>query len=1040
MTNTTTYEFTAFDEQALLDAGSGNGSILGCGDTFTMPASATVCFEVKDNDAFLSGDSKKNENANDHSHQTAHITDAESGNELGNGGQIYAEVYHWVYDQDGNWYVMIEIEQEGTGDDYFTFYNGYGYETPAEGTELTVHSSCNVKGSWVDFKCLDAGIKFEPNPDGKITIEAEDLELSGYKVEHQDAASGNELIKLKCHTGYAKLPDFKGESCVYDIEITVIDENDGEGFLDVFVDGEFVGCFQLTQNNNGNGVHDVSFSTLKLQGVEIPEGAEITFKGRADGYEFIRIDKIDFCKVEFKECDLPDAVKLDFEGFSAGDILTDLDGLTISASGGSGDAMIFDSQNPTGGDSDLETQVTQQGNILIISEDGDSGDPDDAIGGTITFDFDNPAQIFDIKVIDTEEGGTITLTLADGSTVEVEIPRIANGGVAQVLIEQENVVSMDVALNGSGAIDDLCYVPGEPQLGSLSGRYWCDVNRDGLDNDGLAEGICGITVELLDENGMPTGRTTTTSSDAATLGDYSFADLEAGTYGVRFIDQLTGKVLTEQNANGNANDDIDSDAGPVGDPTSGVSEITGIVVTAGNDTPDNDAGVVEQLGSLSGRYFCDDNRDDLDNDGPDNGIGGVIVTLLDANNNPVIVDGNPVTTTTDSATGNYSFTGLVAGTYGVLFSDAVSGKTLVAPNANSNTNDDIDSDAIALQNPGESLISGIVVVGGQDTPDNDAGVENLDPTADDEVGEVCYDETVTIDLIDVNDFDPEGAELNVVAIDGVTISEGETITLDNGVVVTLGAGGEIVVDGENALVDGTATANLLAGQSAVDTFTYMISDGSGGTDTADVTVTYKGATDTLEKIAELLPAQLCFELPDLPQPPTQAEIDELWTVELTTVLGDPDVLGLNGLSIDEGYCVDFDEIFVLGSKVTADVTILADGFVEASQLPAAAFDHFDEINWILNNRDSDLLKDFNDGEIQGAIWGFTNDNPFVFDSFGTVANAEAVQAIAEANGDGFELSFGDTVAVLLDPVENDPSGQTQPFIVGLDGLWEDCIC
>ncbi|MEL6479627.1 MAG: hypothetical protein AAFR17_20050, partial [Pseudomonadota bacterium] len=347
MTNTTTYEFTAFTEQNLLDAGSDNGSNIGCGDTFTMPGEATVCFEVKDDDAFLSGDNKHNENANDHSHQTADITDAESGEELGNGHQIYAEKVWYLVDEDGTEYTMVEIEQEGSNDDFFTFYNGGPdfQPTPEPGTVLTIVGSANVKTNYLDFKCFDAGVKFEPDPDGKITIEAEDLELSGYKVEHQDAASGGELIKLKANTGYATLPDFRGESCVYDIEITVIDENDGEGFLDVFVDGEFVGCFRLDENNNGNGVKDVSFSTLKLKGVEIPEGAEITFKGRKDDGEYIRIDKIEFCKVEFEECDDPNAVKIDFEGFAAGDILGDLgNGVSIEATGGSGDAMVFDSQ------------------------------------------------------------------------------------------------------------------------------------------------------------------------------------------------------------------------------------------------------------------------------------------------------------------------------------------------------------------------------------------------------------------------------------------------------------------------------------------------------------------------------------------------------------------------------------------------------------------------------------------------------------------------------------------------------------------------
>jgi len=65
---TYTYEFTAFTEDALLEAGSGNGSNLGYGDSFTMPATADTTFVVTDNDQYLSGDSRRNENSNDRSY------------------------------------------------------------------------------------------------------------------------------------------------------------------------------------------------------------------------------------------------------------------------------------------------------------------------------------------------------------------------------------------------------------------------------------------------------------------------------------------------------------------------------------------------------------------------------------------------------------------------------------------------------------------------------------------------------------------------------------------------------------------------------------------------------------------------------------------------------------------------------------------------------------------------------------------------------------------------------------------------------------
>lgn len=78
-------------------------------------------------------------------------------------------------------------------------------------------------------------------------------------------------------------------------------------------------------------------------------------------------------------------------------------------------AMIFNTSNPTGGDDDLETgnaMVPERlEQMLIISEDFDSTDPDDsAKGGHIEFDFSmfGPAGVVNIDtllIMDNEEGG-----------------------------------------------------------------------------------------------------------------------------------------------------------------------------------------------------------------------------------------------------------------------------------------------------------------------------------------------------------------------------------------------------------------------------------------------------------------------------------------------------------------------------------------------------------------------------------------------------------------------------------------------------------
>ncbi|MEM7507266.1 MAG: SdrD B-like domain-containing protein [Pseudomonadota bacterium] len=514
----TAYEFTAYSEADLVH---GN---LNCGDTFTVPDSATTCITVYDNDPFLSGDNRCNENANDRYGQHAKI-EGPDGDELGNHRQIYAESYHIVKDAHGNKYVLIEIEQEGTNDDYFTFYTGHGFEVPPAGTELTVVYTGNVKGNWVDYKCLDAGEK-EP---------------------------------------------------------------------------------------------------------------------------------------EFRECDDPDAVLIDFNDLNAGDTVDNqFPGVTITAQrrdddpDSENDAMVFDSANPTGGDTDLAT--ANQGNVLIVSEDNDASDPDDNIGGSVEFVFDNAVDLRDIKVIDTEEGGTIELFDRDGNLIDtVAIPQIGDGEIDQVLIDTTGVVRMVVTLNGSGAIDDICYIP----TGALSGRYFCDENNDDIDND--EPGIEGKLVTLIAADGNVVA-TTTTGPD----GSYRFNDLQPGDYTVMFEDSADiGKDFIAPNA---GNDDaVDSD---VIDAANG--KTAPVTVRAGEETKDVDAGVEDsdpRTGAIGDTVWLDVFGDGILNDealdpffnGVEQGVDGVTVQLKDADTGEVLAE--QVT----ANGGKYLFENLAAGNYQVGF-------------------------------------------------------------------------------------------------------------------------------------------------------------------------------------------------------------------------------------------------------------------------------------------------------------------------------------------------------------------------------------
>lgn len=293
---TQTYEFTAFSESDLQDAGISGG--VSCGDSFTMPASASLCIKVEDNDAYLSGDGRRwsNDQASDRSYQTAEISVGEDGAEVGNSGQIYAEKYFWVCDQDGNWYALIEIEQEGSSENYYTFHADYG--VPPADAILTVSSSCNIR-SGVKFEDLGAGDCAPPAPqDGDcITVEAEDMHLWGYDVQYLDGASGGKVVKADyCAPASYAQTQFNGMAGTYDLKLSVLDEADGQGEINIFINGVLVKSVTLDEDTGGIYGETGVFREIVLDDVELKTGDKITIEGVRDGCEFARIDKLEICK------------------------------------------------------------------------------------------------------------------------------------------------------------------------------------------------------------------------------------------------------------------------------------------------------------------------------------------------------------------------------------------------------------------------------------------------------------------------------------------------------------------------------------------------------------------------------------------------------------------------------------------------------------------------------------------------------------------------------------------------------------------------
>ena len=222
------------------------------------------------------------------------------------------------------------------------------------------------------------------------------------------------------------------------------------------------------------------------------------------------------------------------------------------------------------------------------------------------------------------------------------------------------------------------------QYASLGDRVWLDSNANGVQDFG-EPGIEGVTVNLLDGAGNPTGSSTTTDGS----GIYGFGNLVPGKYGVQFM-LPSGYVFTGKDIG--VNDAVDSDADLV-------TGKTGIVtLTSGQNNDTLDAGLY-QYASLGDFVWLDSNSNGMQDAG-EPGVANVPVTLLDGSGNPI-----PGKTTTTNASGFYSFTGLLPGTYAVQFT-APSGYQFTAQNSGMNNTADSDANLASGKTGSVTLASG----------------------------------------------------------------------------------------------------------------------------------------------------------------------------------------------------------------------------------------------------------------------------------------------------------------------------------------------
>ncbi|WP_138465644.1 SdrD B-like domain-containing protein [Poseidonocella sp. HB161398] len=938
----------------------------------------------------------------------------------------------------------------GEGDPYelvLKIRDGYGLSS-LRGVKVDV---CGTREAPADAEC--------------ITLEAEDFRSCGFRTAASATASGGEIVKLACGAGSLST-SFQGESGRYALSLFAQDETDGVSKLLVYVGGELAGVVRLDGQSDGPGSDHGRFSQIDLGEIGIARGDAIRIEAYGNGGEYVRLDRICLAPVE-DEAGCSRTVTIATEDFEGG------------AQGWS--------RCTTSYDPDLGRFLGSFGKCDYPSK--SFAVPEGAESVTVAFDLlviDSwDGEHMYVKVEDTivdlgrfawwqaagsrsgEAGGisfaleTVTgpahLTGQDcAAYFKDQVVRVTLQIPAEKICGSEMTLTFGASLdegrwNESFAIDNLeitaelpCAPAGDAVVG---GRYFIDADGDDTEwNAGTGSweaGVAGATVELL-QDGRVVAATTTDGT-----GTYRFENVVAGAYSVRFEDPESAAGVGYAFAAADQGDDgADSDVVQA-DGTTAVFNV-GKGCTVWNV----DAGIADpataEIGDL---VFLDADGDGVYADGVDAGLSGVVVTLYDA-------DGKAVATTVSGASGAYRFAGLAAGSYQVGFG-AVAGLALTAASAAAADALDNDSDADAVT--GLTDVFDLAI--GETETDIDAGYVQLNaaPVAAADAGAGCADSQILVDVL-ANDSDADGDALSVATIGGQAVSGG-TVYLSGSAAVTLADGGSAVLDFEGLaatltsagiVFDGAeALLALNYGETAQVTVSYGIEDGEGGSAEGSIALSFAGTADSLEEIAESLPATVTVQVTNAVQEPfarTDIE-DSCFDLKITGADGDT---RLEGVVFTAAYCLSFEDTAGdgtdfdtapewTGNLYVADADLLPAGVFNDGQIGGngqSAAENLDLVNYILNQDWEG--QGYTGWEVQFAVWELTDDVRYAlyakrYPEYGTAAHIDDILEDAYANGEGFVAGAGDLVGLIIDPATSSDEN-SQPFIVAVEYDSLDCLC
>jgi hypothetical protein len=317
-------------------------------------------------------------------------------------------------------------------------------------------------------------------------------------------------------------------------------------------------------------------------------------------------------------------------------------------------------------------------------------------------------------------------TSTSGNELKGQITNATTDNVSDVnsVTGETQPIILDPKLGGisqnNPTLDAGYIVPAPTLFGSLGNYVWYDDNGNGLQDEPSANGINGVTVNLLQETSpgvFTVIKTKTTANNPLTNtpGFYLFDSLASGNYKVQFPTTTGGFGLTTV-SNQAPTIDLNNDADVTG--ASGVVTINTLGADLQVDNPTIDAGYLP-LGTIGNYVWYDDDGDGFNNEPPARGINGVKVFLLSADNLTILDSAITMNDPISNNPGYYLFDSVKKGNYIVEFPPSVNGVNLTEPSGIPADNfskpfTDIGQTEVITMDP---LLGGIA----KDYPSADAG-------------------------------------------------------------------------------------------------------------------------------------------------------------------------------------------------------------------------------------------------------------------------------------------------------------------------------